>query len=289
MLAAFSYIITYNTRSLKFQSANKMLRVLSLGGGVQSSTLALMMATGDLPSPDCAIFADTGAEPRGVYDWLTWLEQQLPFPVHRVSKGNLREHLLDASCGQRYAGIPLHTESSGPRRAGMLKRQCTSEFKVEPITQKLRELVGLKTRQRGPDSTLVVQYIGISTDEIIRMKPSRHRWIAHRWPLIDLGMTRGHCLEWLRKHRYPLPGKSACTFCPYRDNRSWRDMKANDEESWRDAVRIDEAVRNGVRGTRERLYVHRSLKPLISVDFRQAEDFGQIDLFGNECEGLCGV
>ena len=66
-------------------------------------------------------------------------------------------------------------------------------------------------------------------------------------------------------------------------------MKANDEASWRDAVRIDEAVRNGVRGTRERLYIHRSLKPLASVDFRQAEDFGQIDLFGNECEGLCGV
>jgi hypothetical protein len=66
-------------------------------------------------------------------------------------------------------------------------------------------------------------------------------------------------------------------------------MKSNDEISWRDAVRIDEAVRRGVKGTRERLFLHRSLRPLTAVDFRQAKDFGQIDLFGNECEGLCGI
>jgi hypothetical protein len=37
------------------------LRVLSLGAGVQSTTLALMAAHGEIgPMPDCAIFADTG-------------------------------------------------------------------------------------------------------------------------------------------------------------------------------------------------------------------------------------
>ena len=44
------------------------LRVLSLGAGVQSSTLALMASRGEIgPMPDCAIFADTGAEPAKVY------------------------------------------------------------------------------------------------------------------------------------------------------------------------------------------------------------------------------
>ena len=65
-----------------------MLTILSLGAGVQSSTLALMAAKGEIkPMPDCAIFADTGAEPQGVYDYLDWLEKQLPFPVHRVMEG----------------------------------------------------------------------------------------------------------------------------------------------------------------------------------------------------------
>jgi hypothetical protein len=64
--------------------------IISLGAGVQSSTMALMAAAGEiLPMPDCAIFADTHAEPRAVYDWLDWLTKQLPFPVIRVSQGNL--------------------------------------------------------------------------------------------------------------------------------------------------------------------------------------------------------
>ena len=40
-----------------------MLRILSLGAGVQSTTLALMAAHGEVEAPDCAIFADTGWEP----------------------------------------------------------------------------------------------------------------------------------------------------------------------------------------------------------------------------------
>lgn len=68
-----------------------MKRILSLGAGVQSSTLALMFKHGELtPMPDAAIFADPQAEPKRVYTWLDWLESQLPFPVYRVSRGSLR-------------------------------------------------------------------------------------------------------------------------------------------------------------------------------------------------------
>jgi len=42
------------------ENRKKTLVVISLGAGVQSSTMALMAATGELPRPDCAIFADTG-------------------------------------------------------------------------------------------------------------------------------------------------------------------------------------------------------------------------------------
>ena len=73
-----------------------MLHVISLGAGVQSTTMALMAAHGDItPMPDCAIFADTGAEPLAIYQHLDWLETKLPFPVHRVSAGNLRDEITD--------------------------------------------------------------------------------------------------------------------------------------------------------------------------------------------------
>ena len=62
------------------------LHIISLGAGVQSSTMALMAAAGEItPMPTCAIFADTQDEPASVYKWLDWLEPKLPFPslIHR--------------------------------------------------------------------------------------------------------------------------------------------------------------------------------------------------------------
>lgn len=267
-----------------------MLHVISLGAGVQSSTMALMFAHGELtPMPDCAIFADTGAEPKYVYDWLNWLETKLPYPVHRVMhKQGLRQNIIDSVKGGRFAGAPFFTES-GNVAGGMLRRQCTREFKVQPITQKLRELVGLKYRERAPRETLVTQFIGISYDETIRMKPSHEHWIEHRWPLVDKTMRRLDCLTWMRDKGYPLPGRSACTFCPYHSDAEWRDLKTNHPEDFHEAVKIDHLIRAGVRGTTEQLFLHRSLQPLAALDFKTAEDFGQVDAFGNECEGMCGV
>jgi 3'-phosphoadenosine 5'-phosphosulfate sulfotransferase (PAPS reductase)/FAD synthetase len=59
-------------------------RVLSLGAGVQSTTLLLMMIHGEIPKADAVIFADTGWEPKTVYTHLSKLqalmaENNMPF------------------------------------------------------------------------------------------------------------------------------------------------------------------------------------------------------------------
>lgn len=90
------------------------LRVLSLGAGVQSTTLALMAAHGEIgPMPDCAIFADTGWEPKAVYEHLAWLMSPnvLPFPVHIVSAGDIRADLVAGAHGKRWASIPAFTRN----------------------------------------------------------------------------------------------------------------------------------------------------------------------------------
>jgi hypothetical protein len=271
-------------------SENKMLHAISLGAGVQSSTLALMFAVGELmPMPDCAIFADTGAEPRAVYEWLDWLEQQLPFPVHRVmERDGLRQNIIDSvRGGGRFAGAPFFTESDNTA-GGMLRRQCTREFKVQPITRKLRELVGLEKGQRAPQRLLAAQYIGISLDESIRMKPAREHWIDHRWPLVDAGMRRLDCIVWMSEHGYPRPPRSACTFCPYHDDSEWKALQESPDD-WPGVIEIDHLIRGGVRGTTKKLYLHRSLKPIAEMDFSSAEDHGQQRMFNDECEGMCGV
>ena len=76
------------------------LRILSLGAGVQSSTLALMIEKGEVPMVDAAIFADTKGEPKAVYDWLNWLEKKLSYPVYRVTWRDLKQDILDAAEGK---------------------------------------------------------------------------------------------------------------------------------------------------------------------------------------------
>ncbi len=305
------------------------LRVISLGAGVQSTTMALMAACGEVgPMPDCAIFADTGAEPASVYRHLDWLEKQLPFPVHRVSAGNLRDEIVGAMAGKNRmdARPPFFTRTITPAGTvvpvydwqwnddyqqdekvqigervvtrvelspvGTLQRQCTQDFKILPITKKIRELIGLERGRRGPKTVVVEQWIGISVDEAMRMKPSRLSFVAHRWPLIEKGMHRRHCLAWCEERKYPKPAKSACTFCPFTDNARWRDMKLNDPESFADAVAIDRLIRPGVPGPKRPVggewFVHRSATPLEDVDLSTVDD-GQADLFNNECEGMCGL
>lgn len=256
---------------------------------MQSSTLALMIAHGEIEPIDHAIFADTGAEPMKVYEWLDWLEPKLPFPVHRVARGNLRDNVLAAARGEskRCSSPPFYT-TNGSGSEGALRRQCTQDYKIIPIQNKVRELAGIKPRQRVKGFK-VEQLIGISWDEAQRMKPSRLPFVLHSYPLIDRHMTRGHCLEWMQSKGYPLPPKSACTFCPYHDDAMWRDLQLNDPESFVDAVMVDRAIRNGFSGSTHKHYLHRSLKPIDEIDFTTAEEAGQGRLFGNECEGMCGV
>jgi len=270
------------------------LRVLSLGAGVQSTTLALLAAHGEIgPMPDCAIFADTRWEPRPVYEHLAWLMSPnvLPFPVHIVSAGDIRANLMAAAEGRRWASIPAFTrrvDRQGRVSIGMIRRQCTGDYKIDPIRKKVRELVGL-TRRRSPPNPVVEQWIGISMDETIRMKPSFERWRVNRWPLVELGMTRRDCLDWLRRHDYPTPPKSACIGCPYHSDAVWRAMRDEDPDAWADAVDIDRLIRSGMRGVRGEVFLHRSAVPLSEVDLSTDTDRGQLDLFANECEGMCGL
>ncbi|MCC6776657.1 MAG: hypothetical protein IT537_08485 [Hyphomicrobiales bacterium] len=265
------------------------LRAISLGAGVQITTMALLAARGDTPDrPDCAIFADTQSEPTLVYRHLDWLEQQLPFPVFRVTAGSLRDQILAAMNGKARmdARPPFFT-----LRGGMLRRQCTHDFKILPIQRKVRELLGLQKGQRGPRTVVVEQWIGISLDEAVRMRPSRLPYVAHRYPLVDARMTRADCIEWCRARAYPRPPKSACTFCPYRSNAEWRALRDHDPDAFADAVLIDEAIRPGIPGPKRpkdtAWFVHADRQPLATVDLTTPEDRGQLNLFLNECDGLC--
>lgn len=261
------------------------MRVISLGAGVQSTAMLLMSLEGDLERADCAIFADTGWEPRAVYEHLAWLEsyaKKRGFPVYRASAGNIREDVVRAARGHggRFASIPLYVKSPTGQGEGTLRRQCTKEYKIYPIRRKIKELFGPQVRAE--------LWLGITLDEIERMKPADVKWLTNRWPLIERRYTRQDCLRWLEANGFPLPPKSSCIGCPYHDNGYWRRLRDESPSEWADAVEFDRLIRRLPRIKGE-AFLHRSLVPLDQVDLSTEEGHGQLSLWSAECEGMCGL
>ena len=277
--------------------------VLNLGAGVQSSCLALMAAKGEItPMPDFAVFADTQAEPQSVYDWLDWLEKQLPFPVYRVTKGSLEvDSLTPAKAtskathydeGEEYMRrlIPLFGIMPNGAKTAAIGRSCTADYKIRQIEKEIIDRCGIT---RGQKEITVTQLIGISWDEIQRMKDARLKWTQIRWPLIEKRMTRRQCLEWMKNNGYPEPPRSACVWCPFHSDTEWRRLRDEEPNEFKRAVDFDEKIRT--LGKRDRVlkmdvFLHNSCKPLSEIDFDSDEQKGQqVWDFQAECEGMCGV
>ena len=289
----------------RMAQAETVLRVLSFGGGVQSSTLLMRVLHGEMERPDAVIFADPKWESAQTYDWIAQCEAACVaagLPFYRVSAGDIRESALDARLSRgdkaaRFASLPLHVSNEDGKHA-MLKRQCTKEFKIEPLVKKERELLGVAPKKPMPKTKHCEVWIGISTDEAQRMsEPRDAKWQTHFYPIIEWRWSRADCANWLAKHGYNSVPKSACLGCPFQDNNRWREMKNERPEEFADAVEFDALIRDGLRGGKHQAYLHRSRLPLDEVDFRNAEDMGQLNLMdglindglNEDCSGMCGV
>lgn len=249
-------------------------RILSLGAGVQSTTVLLMSCHGDLPKLDAVVFADTGWEPQAVYRHLDWLEKEVGrygVKIHRVSGGNIKEDALRSQVrgkavdGHRWASMPFFVLGPDGER-GMIRRQCTKEYKLTPIRKWLRMWLGYKPRQRIPAAT-AEQWIGISADEWKRQRGSGVQWVMNRHPLLELDMTRLGCYEWLEQHGYAEPPRSACVGCPFRSKAEWRWLQTHEPESFQDACEFDERIRK-CGGMRGQVFLHAERIPLRDVDLR---------------------
>jgi len=272
----------------------KKLNILSLGGGVQSSVIFHMALRDEFPEKlDCAIFADTGFEPKAVYEnmeTLVALGKENGIPVYVVQLGNIREDTIARSRGEsnRVAMIPWYVFGKDGKPSTII-RQCTSDYKINMIEKKTRELLGLQPRQRWKEENgFVNMWIGISTDEAHRMKDGRKKYIDNVYPLIDWRrMSRIGCYEYAAKIGIEEPPKSACICCPFHNNRAWDEMKQKRPDEFQQAVDFEREIqKQGLPNLKGMPFLHRSLVPLDQVSFI---DKSQPSLFGEECEGVCGV
>jgi hypothetical protein len=251
------------------------MKALSLGAGVQSSTLLLMACRGEIEKPDLAIFADTGWEDPRTYEHLKFLETEASkagIPLLRVSAGNVRDDLLNAAeMKSRFHQMPLYMRRDG--RLQMGRRHCTEIYKMRPIRRKIRELLDVGPKARLPKDAVELQ-VGISLDEYQRATPSGIQWQNKTFPLIDKRMSRDDCVAWLSE-RYPglVVPRSSCIGCPFHSNECWNELRKF-PEVWDDALEADELIRHGrPDGT---LYLHRTGQPLADVDLRTPVEKGQL-------------
>ena len=285
------------------------LNILSLGAGVQSSTLLLMSLNGDMPPLDYVIFADTGWEPKAVYDHLKKLKIQcrkadLPlFVVQNKNEANIaKDPFNDEDPNSSITDMPLYIRKKDGVKGGMIQRRCTGTYKVRPISKMLTAL------RKQTKAKRVRQWIGISYDELHRMRNNPSPNVVNYYPLVENEIDRNACHVWLKSHGWTAP-KSSCVGCPYHSDDTWSWLRENCPDDFREAVKFDKKIRiqnNTDSIINGDLYLHRARIPLEDVVFKikkrkDANNFGQqkgVDSnsgdnfqygFANECEGLCGV
>lgn len=242
-----------------------MYKAISWGCGVQSTAMAVMSALGDLEPIDIVITADTGWERKATYEARDFYANWLPgrgVNVEIINTGNIREDGIK----KNNIDFPFYTESGAP-----LRRQCTGNFKIDPIKRRLRELNEFdKSKPPHPKPGTFEMWLGISLDEYTRMNQSTVKFIVNRYPLIEQRITRNDCIDYLESHDLPVPIKSACIGCPYHTASEWLELQETAPEEFEDVVLFDEQIRNLAalkRHNDDAVYVYRKAKPLKEADF----------------------
>ena len=232
---------------------------LSLGWGVQSWTIAAMMALGELPRADYLVHADTTHERQATYEfaeqWTPWLgEHGLDVVTVTGTRTDVVEYWQKEAPGVM---IPAFTDNLAGD-AGQVNRQCTYEWKISAV----RRYMSTKLAERGLKKTPAVTatVLGISWDEALRIRDSDVKYNVNEYPLVDARIRRSDCVAWLEAKGLPVPVKSSCVFCPYQSKVSWERLARANGPDWDKAVRVDEAIRN--KRDNFELFVHPSRRPL---------------------------
>lgn len=276
-----------------------MKTIVSFGGGVQSTAIALMVLQGKLPRPDIWLFADTGDEPELVYPhvakWKSRIEEAgMRFEVlhRRPDQQSLSEHVIDRIENHKSTSInspPFFVDCADGGRMP-LRRRCTYEYKVRVLDVFTKAWAAVPRGYKGPEP-LVSKWMGISYDEIQRSRISQEPWFEFHYPLIERHIRRADCIKMLADAGELAP-RSACVYCPFHSDAEWRRVKSRPTD-WAAAVAFERKVHQlwdegKMTHLNSRPTLHRSGVPIDEIDFtdRQESLFGDMD---EECWGVCGV
>lgn len=217
------------------------MKVISYGGGVQSTALLVLAARREIDYPTF-LFANVGDDSEHPSTLAYVREVALPYAARAgLDLRQLERRRRDGSTETlmqrlnrpdiRSIPIPVRMANGAPGR-----RSCTADFKIKVVGRWLREhgATALSPATVG---------IGISLDEIHRA--NRRRSEAHEqieYPLLDLHLRRSDCERIIEDAGLPVPPKSACFFCPFRTVDAWRRQRRDEPELFMKAVQLEETI-----------------------------------------------
>ncbi len=187
-----------------------LMKILSFGGGTDSTAILCGWVERGLDPFDYILFADTGGERPHTYEHIermqAWLTKHgLPhITIVRKVRRDGRIHTLEENCLEANMLPSLAYGFKG----------CSQKFKIAPQEKFVNNLPQAKALWKS--GKLIDKYIGYEFGE-------RRRWMAapiedekyrYRYPLVEWQWSRPECLAAIQRMGLPLPGKSSCFFCP---------------------------------------------------------------------------
>ena len=180
------------------------------GGGTNSSAAIIEWVKKGLPI-DVILFADTGGEKPHTYRYVKlfsdWLVSQGYPEIITVKRVNQKKEVetLEEEC-LRLENMPSIAFGS---------KTCSQKHKIAPQDKYMNNLP--EAKEVWARGERIIKLIGYDIDEDYRIKPDQDEAdtkYERRYPLIEYGMDRDDCIESIKSVGLPLPGKSACFFCP---------------------------------------------------------------------------
>lgn len=266
------------------------MRVISYGGGVQSTALLVLAARGELGHVDAALFSNVGDDSEQPETLRYVRNIAVPFgAAHGVPVVELCRYRRDESVDtvlkrieRSEVGstpIPMRDETGAP---GI--RSCTIDFKMKVVNRWVQEHGATEAE---PAEVL----IGFSWDEAHRVGDwKRFPNEVAAYPLLDRRLTQMDCQNLIRRAGLPIPPKSACYFCPFHKPSTWAKMRRDEPLLFFKSAEIEAAI-NAKRTPlgKPPMYLTRFGKPLaeaINGELQEEMDFGAG--LGETCdEGYC--
>ena len=249
--------------------------IWSCGGGVQSTAIAVLILQGRLKRPEYAFITDTGRERESTwnYFWRVLKPEMLRIglDIEVVYKDEWATNDLYGGEEGKTLLLPNFTNINGS--VGRTPTFCSSKWKRDVAKRWMRKELG---------ANHVSNWLGISTDEMKRVRASRELWCQHRYPLIfDIPMSRQQCIALVQDFGWPTPPRSSCWMCPHHDDNEWIDIRDNYPEDFASAVQLEREFRK----TDPNAFLHKACVPLDEVEFGVSVPVVAED----GCSGMCYV